>query len=126
MVRRKYPFASMDDVLQWIRAGVFVVRGDEVFKGDRKLAVRRNTRRRCNNHEGDPRVDLWHDGKRRSCHISQLVWMSCSDAVIPAGWEIHHIDEDPDNNEFSNLVCVHPVDHAKLHSTIDQEEEVPF
>lgn len=35
---------------------------------------------------------------------------------IPEGWHIHHIDEDPLNNDPSNLQALSPRDHSRLHN----------
>lgn len=35
---------------------------------------------------------------------------------VPEGYTIHHIDGNPGNNEFSNLVCMTPSAHTKLHA----------
>ena len=77
------------------------------------LVQRINKRKRMEG--GDPRVDLCHDRLRRSCHVSQLVWMYHHECLIPEGFEIHHMDEDRMNNSFHNLICVSSLDHAKLH-----------
>ena len=117
--------ATPDEVLRWITEGVFQIeRGEEtrIIKNGQELVQRINKRK--NSHRGDPRVDLWHEGKRRSCNVSHLVWMLCTGRVIPEGFEIHHADEDPLNNSFENLVCVHPLDHGKLHNQVG--DEVPF
>ncbi len=34
---------------------------------------------------------------------------------IPKGYHIHHIDGNPLNNEISNLECVSPEEHSKIH-----------
>lgn len=34
---------------------------------------------------------------------------------IPAGFDIHHKDDDPLNNAVDNLECIHPDDHKALH-----------
>lgn len=39
---------------------------------------------------------------------------------IPDGYDIHHIDEDKDNNELDNLLCVTPADHRILHNLLDR------
>lgn len=79
-----------------------------------------NFRKRSN--RGDPRVDIWHKGKRKSINVSHLVWMYHTRTTLPPGFEIHHIDENPENNNFSNLICVHCLDHLKLHPS----PEIPF
>lgn len=114
---------SKQQILEWLQDGVFSIEDGEVYsKTGRKLIQRINKRKRCEH--GDPRVDLYYGGKRASINVSHLVWMWHTNALIPDGFEIHHRDEDPTNNDFSNLLAVHPMDHNKLHS--DANEEVPF
>ena len=36
----------------------------------------------------------------------------------PYGYHIHHIDGNRDNNDISNLECLHPDEHAKRHGYI--------
>lgn len=109
------------EVLDWLRDGVFTIADGEVYtRSGRRLAQRINKRRGCEH--GDARVDLICGGKRKSMHVSQLVWMWGTKSVIPDGYEIHHWDEDPTNNEFSNLIALHPIDHGKFHVY----EAVPF
>jgi hypothetical protein len=109
------------EVLEWLKDGIFSIVDGQVYSSSgRQLVQRINKRRGCQH--GDPRVDLKYDGKRRSIHVSHLVWMWGTKSVIPDKFEIHHWDEDPTNNDFSNLIAVHPIDHVKLHAC----EEVPF
>lgn len=35
---------------------------------------------------------------------------------IPDGYEVHHIDFNPDNNDSTNLVALLPEEHRRLHS----------
>lgn len=35
---------------------------------------------------------------------------------LPDDWDIHHIDEDKENNELSNLLALSKADHTRLHS----------
>ena len=120
--------ASNEDVLRWLLSGVFVVNPDkgDVIKIESKLGSNYKLKARINRRNrsdiGDPRVDLYYEGKRKSCHVSNLVWMSRTGSIVPEGFEIHHIDEDPTNNNWNNLICVHSMDHVKLHN----EESVPF
>lgn len=121
--KRKTPTASLATVFRWLEEGVFTVTDGRVFKGPKELRQRINCRRGM--HDGDARVDLWHECQRRSCHVSQLVWMTNAGRPIPDGFEIHHRDENPHNNDFENLVCVHPMDHSKLHRET-QASDIPF
>jgi len=68
-------------------------------------------------------VTLFDQGKyRRSISVGRLVWMSVTKELIPKGWEVHHRDEDARNNAWSNLLCLHPTDHLKIHD----KKPVPF
>ncbi len=122
--------ATMEQVSSWINDGIFKVISDEVYKCakgklDKKLSTRINHRNRCTH--GDLRVDLCHQGLRRSLHVSQVIWMYHTKCCIPKGFEVHHIDEDHENNDFNNLLLVHAIDHAKLHKIFNSQlEEVPF
>ena len=114
---------TKQEVLDWLQEGAFTISDGEVYTlAGRKLVQRENKRKRCDH--GDPRVDLVCDGRRKSMHVSQLVWMWHTNAVIPDGWEVHHMDEDPNNNDFDNLLCLHPIDHAKMHP--GKQEPTPF
>lgn len=114
---------SKQEVLGWLQDGAFTIANGEVYtRAGRKLVQRMNNRKGCDH--GDARVDLKYDGKRKSMHVSQLVWMWGTNSTIPDGYEIHHRDEDPNNNDFDNLMCLHPIDHAKMHAV--SEEPLPF
>jgi hypothetical protein len=114
---------TKQEILEWLQEGVFYLAGGHVFtRAGRQLAQRINNRNRCEH--GDPRVDLWYSGRRASINVSHLVWMWHTNYVLPDGFEIHHRDEDCTNNEFDNLLALHPIDHGKLHASV--EEEVPF
>lgn len=67
-------------------------------------------------------VRLFDHQYSSSIGVGRLVWMSVTKEVIPNNWEIHHIDQNPLNNSWGNLQCLHPLDHQKLHKS----EEVPF
>lgn len=45
--------------------------------------------------------------------LSRVIYEICSGTTIPEGYEVDHIDSDPQNNQFSNLRCVHREDNAK-------------
>lgn len=69
------------------------------------------------------RVRLYtEDGRQISIGVHRLVWMSSTRHTIPTGFEVHHRDQDPLNNNFENLLCVHKYDRRKLHA----DEETPF
>jgi len=126
MTKKPSRTASIEEAFQWFKDGVFRIKDGQVYKGDKQLAQRINCRQRMD--DGDARVDLCHNARRRSCHVSQLVWMVNADMPVPKGFEIHHLDEDKHNNAFNNLVCVHALDHAKLHGNGGEgaDDDVPF
>lgn len=71
--------------------------------------------------------NLWvrifkHPGYRCT-PIAHIIWMVGTGFVVPDGWEVHHRNLNPLDNRFTNLLCVHPLDHDKLHAEL---EEVPF
>lgn len=119
----------MEEVLEWINEKVFFTDNGRVFKQTNAYPVNtfelvQRINKRKGSQRGDPRVDLFYKGKRKSCNVSQLVWMEATGQVIPPGYEIHHQDENPLNNEWDNLICIHSLDHHKLHNA--NTEEIPF
>lgn len=52
-------------------------------------------------------------GKRERLHV--YVWRK-ERGEIPSGYHIHHLDENKDNNEPGNLVCISGKDHTSFHS----------
>lgn len=43
------------------------------------------------------------------------IWQNYYQLTIPQGWHVHHVDEDRDNNEPDNLICVSPYVHWCIH-----------
>ncbi len=75
-------------------------------------------------------VRLYFQGNRkRIIALPRLAWMARTGRTVPAGFEIHHRDVDPKSNAWTNLFCLHELDHRKLHDGADllqQEDPVPF
>lgn len=63
-------------------------------------------------------------GKRRKIAVGKLVWMAATGTTIPDGWHVHHVNENRFDNRFANLMCVHTLDHAKLHAA--SEAPIPL
>src|SRR5215469_4924479 len=63
----------------------------------------------CNNYYHPPG---WETAKNPALH--RAVWMH-SNGKIPKGYHIHHIDGNHDNNDITNLQCLSPGDHQRLH-----------
>lgn len=114
-----------DELISLLADGFFVV------DGDKNSVLRRVTEKmyepvkyrplkvmhRQNPQHSRPslQVRLYFRSKRRYIEFHRLVWMATTLCPIPAGWEIHHRDEDQESNGWRNLFCLHKLDHAKLH-----------
>lgn len=96
-------------------AGTVSARGREL-----KTFSNRTDRRRF--------VRLHLDGKRRGIAVARVVWMAATGQLIPDGFEIHHDDKDPGNDAWGNLLCLHTLDHRKMHGQVDTagDDVVPF
>jgi hypothetical protein len=70
-------------------------------------------------------VRLHHDRTRRGIAVARLVWVSVARCPVPPGFEVHHRDEDSGNDAWTNLICLHKLDHQKVHAG-RAEEPVPF
>jgi hypothetical protein len=46
--------------------------------------------------------------------LHRLIWEDVN-GKVPNGYEIHHIDDNPLNNEISNLKCLSKFEHMSLH-----------
>lgn len=66
--------------------------------------------------------------KRRGVGVALVVWMAVTGKVIPQGFEIHHRDGNTWNNAWTNLYCLHKLDHQKLHGAdlLEDPDDVPF
>jgi len=51
-------------------------------------------------------------------YLHRAVWESVN-GEIPSGKEIHHIDEDPGNNDIANLECLTRAEHLERHPWSD-------
>lgn len=61
----------------------------------------------------------WYTGRRGSRHVFVhhiVVCEAMGITAIPAGWCVHHCDENPHNNSFDNLVMMTLRDHVRWHS----------
>jgi len=54
------------------------------------------------------------NGKKTSLHVA--VW-EYHNGPVPEGHVIHHIDDDPLNNDVGNLQCLTIAEHSKAHAT---------
>ena len=65
--------------------------------------------------DGKGHLILQLDGKMKKVH--RLVYQAFVGA-IPKGCDIHHKDQNKNNNSVSNLICLTHKEHAKLHSEL--------
>lgn len=60
----------------------------------------------------------WYTGRKGTLHIFKHHLVICEKlglTEIPRGMIVHHIDENPSNNDISNLILLTASAHIKLH-----------
>ena len=62
--------------------------------------------------ESDKRY--FRSGGSPGTYLHRDVWEHCN-GPIPAGYHVHHLDEDPANNAIENLACLSSIEHAARH-----------
>lgn len=62
-------------------------------------------------------------GAKSPIRLHRYVW-EFYNGPIPAGYDIHHIDHNPDNNEIENLQMVLEGEHAKIHNAEMRQETI--
>lgn len=77
-------------------------------------------------------VRLYAAPGHRAMAVANVVWIVMTRCEIPAGCEIHHDNENEEDNRFSNLFCIHGKDHNRLHAMRRRllgaavEDDTPF
>ena len=64
----------------------------------------------------------WFTGRKGSKHVflhNVVVCLDLGITEIPAGWCVHHCDQNPHNNDISNLLMMKLGDHARLHHFLE-------
>lgn len=56
----------------------------------------------------------WHNGKNKLVH--ELIWECFNGCSKPKGFDIHHIDENKQNNVIFNLELVSKQTHSRIHA----------
>lgn len=59
---------------------------------------------------------LYLKNSRREVRLHRAVWIAGTGELIPDGCEIHHKDEDPENNAYSNLELLESEQHRNHHN----------
>src|SRR5688500_339059 len=65
--------------------------------------------------KGYHRLNVW-DGKRGSAVMGHVLEWERHNGPIPAGFQIHHVNGDKQDNRIDNLQLVDAVTHKRLHS----------
>lgn len=71
--------------------------------------IKRIVFKNSNPTEGNPTI--W----RRDIDNKLICFPSYGDRNSSYGWDIHHIDGNPNNNEVENLIAVHYDTHGNFH-----------
>ena len=58
---------------------------------------------------------LYYKGTVLCTSRARIIWMVGHRRAIPEGFEIHHDNEDSEDDSFDNLICIYNLDHKKLH-----------
>ena len=64
----------------------------------------------------------WYTGRKKSKYIFEHHAVICEAlkiTEIPAGWNVHHCNHNPQDNSINNLVLMRASDHAKLHHILE-------
>lgn len=112
----------------WIERGLFVFSGGDIMQTEIWKPVRgyeglyevsnlggvksHNTKKQMGvskNKYGHLKVGFWKNGKNKLFLIHRLVYQTFV-GEIPSGYDIHHVDGNPRNNNVSNLQAI---DHRK-------------
>lgn len=64
--------------------------------------------------EGQPYYRSWNADLGRPDYLHRVIWQD-NNGPIPEGFDVHHIDENPENNEPTNLEALSRQDHRMLH-----------
>lgn len=63
----------------------------------------------------------WYTGRAGSKHVFMhhaVVCAALGITAVPRGFHVHHVDRDPYNNAFDNLVLLTAGGHLRLHNTV--------
>lgn len=81
--------------------------------------------------EGHLAVEIYNGPKRKKIMVHRLIWLAGCLEPIPLKWELHHRNGDVKDNSFHNVVCLHPIDHRKVHKggllhEVSDPDTLPF
>lgn len=64
--------------------------------------------------DGQPYYRAWNSDLGRPDYLHRIIWED-HNGPIPAGFDVHHVDEDPENNAPYNLEALSREGHKLLH-----------
>ena len=75
--------------------------------------------------KGYHRLDIWDPATKSSRHVFAhvLVWEEAN-GPVPAGFVVHHVNGDKQDNRLANLCLVGALEHKRLHSGCELREGV--
>lgn len=74
----------------------------------------RRWKRTPNSKRRNHRVYYCHSLWRSKEYLHRAIW-AASHGPIPAGHDIHHVDDNPFNNDIANLACISRAEHMRGH-----------
>jgi hypothetical protein len=129
---RHRPKLPLDCVLAFLKAGEYTVdpaTGTVFGRRGRPLRGFDFTKKKDGPVYTFVRIYGFYEGRYRVRTVprSHVVWVSQTGCLVPDGWEVHHRDRDTQNDAWLNLICLHPLDHKKLHAADESDDgEIPF
>ena len=57
-----------------------------------------------------------NEGRKHAKGLHVAIWEFHNKKTVPKGYQIHHKDFNPYNNDISNLECISIKQHAKIHA----------
>ena len=64
-----------------------------------------------------------NEGRRHAKGLHVAIWEFYSGQTVPKGYEVHHKDGNPFNNDFSNLECLPRSEHRAMWEAKDPEKQ---
>ena len=64
-----------------------------------------------------------NEGRRHAKGLHVAIWEFYSGQTVPKGYEVHHKDGNPFNNDYSNLECLPRSEHRAMWKAKDPEKQ---
>lgn len=117
--KRKWRKLSQADIIALFRQGVYTadLENGTISNGKGKPLRTYLGGKPDPNGEREDRLfySLHYKDQRCKVAVSVCIWLAGSGIPIPAGFQVHHRDQNPRNNAWTNLFALFSLDHFKLH-----------